>query len=97
MLTGTERIHPFEPLRRSDPARHPRPHRLTETGDVVEPDLKASVADRHDAAIRGTPEFITGLHTQKQAGPVCRDGTDGDAFDTERRIRAVHPHHRNKT
>jgi hypothetical protein len=37
----------------------------------MEPDLPASVADRDDAAIRATCEFLAGLDAQNQAAGVA--------------------------
>lgn len=68
-----------------------QPHRLAETGNVMEPDLAASVADRDDAAVRATGEVHTGFDAQYEASPGCRDGADVDALDTEQRIRAHAP------
>ncbi|WP_307282130.1 hypothetical protein [Arthrobacter sp. W4I7] len=36
-------------------------------GNVVEPDLAASMADRNDTAVRATGKIITGLDVQNQA------------------------------
>jgi hypothetical protein len=68
-----------------------QPHRLPETGDVMEPDMAAPVANSHDAAVTATREVITGFNAQKQARPGCRDNADVDALDTEQRIRARAP------
>jgi hypothetical protein len=63
-----------------------QPHRLAETRNVMEPDLAASVADRYDAALRTTCEFVAGFDAQNQTGPGCCDGMDVDALDTEQRV-----------
>ena len=44
-----------------------QPHGPPETGNGVEPDLAASVADRNDTAVRATGKIITGLDVQNQA------------------------------
>ncbi|WP_245201563.1 hypothetical protein [Arthrobacter sp. PvP102] len=57
--------------------------------------MAASVADRDDAALKTTSEFLAGLDAQSQASPGCRDGMDVDALDAEQRICASG--HGNKT
>jgi hypothetical protein len=75
-----------------------QPHRPAETGNVMEPDLSASMADSDDPAIRAPGEVITGLDVQKQSDSVRCDGADVGYLQH----RAAHPHacgsaHRNKT
>ena len=68
-----------------------QPHRPPEAGDVMEPDLPASVPDRDDAALRAAGDVLPGFDVQNQSGRGCRDGADVDALDTEQRVRTSAP------
>jgi hypothetical protein len=88
----TARVRAAPDTLRSEP-----PHGPAETGNVVEPDLTASMAHRNDTAARATGKIITGLDVQNQALRGCRNGTDVEPCHTEQRIGACTTGHGNKT